>query len=58
MVLLQATGGVVVLLFLAFAVLAPLVLYALVRSEHDQRTTMSRENAERVARRDSRNERR
>lgn len=37
---------------LLFALLAPAVLYVLVRSEHDRRETMDRETAERVARRD------
>ncbi|MFD1514815.1 hypothetical protein [Halomarina rubra] len=51
-------GSVFVLVFLALAVLAPVALYALVRSEHDQRSAMSRSDGERVARRDSRDERR
>ncbi|WP_262180784.1 hypothetical protein [Haloarcula laminariae] len=37
---------------LLLAVGVPLVLYALVRSEHDQRETMDREDAELAARRD------
>jgi hypothetical protein len=44
-------AGVVVLVFLV-GVGAPLVLYALVRAEHDQREAMDREAAERTARRD------
>ena len=58
MVPLQAVGGLVVRVFLVLAVLAPLVLYVLVRSEHDKRQTMSRDDGERVARRDSQKERR
>ena len=45
------TGGVVVL-FVLLAVVGPLVLYVLVRSEHDDRERMDRERAERAARRD------
>ncbi|MFC5972558.1 hypothetical protein ACFPYI_14555 [Halomarina salina] len=56
MVPLQAVGTLFVAVFLALAVLAPLVLYSLVRSEHDGRTTMSREEGERAARRDSRDD--
>ena len=56
MVPLQAVGGLFVVVFLVLAVLAPLVLYALVRSEHDKRQTMSREEGERAARRDSRDD--
>jgi hypothetical protein len=48
----MAAEGLFVLLVLLFAVAAPLVLYALVRSEHDQREEMSREAAEQSARRD------
>jgi type II secretory pathway pseudopilin PulG len=40
-------------LFALLAVVAPLVLYALVRAEHDDRQTMDREDAERAARRDT-----
>jgi len=43
--------GVPVLLF-GLAVGAPLVLYWLVRAEHDAREKMDRSQAERVARRD------
>jgi hypothetical protein len=39
-------------LFALFGLLAPLGLYYLVRAEHDNRETMSREEAERAARRD------
>ncbi|GAB3684546.1 hypothetical protein GCM10028857_13680 [Salinarchaeum chitinilyticum] len=42
-----------VVLLLAVALAAPLVLYYLVRAEHDQRETMDREAAERAARRDT-----
>ncbi|MHC3380513.1 hypothetical protein [Haloarcula sp. H-GB5] len=44
-------GLFVVVLLLALA--APLALYALVRSEHDQRVETDRETAERLARRDT-----
>lgn len=43
-----AAAGVVVLL----AVVGPLLLYVLVRSEHNDRRRMDRERAERAARRD------
>lgn len=39
---------------LVLAILAPLVLYSLVRAEHDRRETMDRQDAEQVARRDTR----
>jgi len=41
-----------VALFVLAALAFPLGLYVLVRAEHDQRETMDREAAERVARRD------
>jgi hypothetical protein len=44
--------GVVFLLFGTLAVAGPLVLYYLVRKEHQAREEMSREAAERAARRD------
>jgi hypothetical protein len=44
--------GVVVVLFVLLAILGPLLLYVLVRSEHDNRERMDRERAERAARRD------
>ncbi len=44
--------GVVFALFVLLGLLAPLVLYYLVRAEHDQREEMSRDEAERAARRD------
>lgn len=47
--------GAVLGLFFVFAIIGPLVLYALVRAEHDDRETMSRDEAERAARRDTRN---
>ena len=47
----MAAEGLVILLVLAFALLAPVGLYVLVRSEHN-RPTMDRKNAERVARAD------
>ncbi|MFP4218753.1 MAG: hypothetical protein ACLFR6_07955 [Salinarchaeum sp.] len=40
---------------LVFAVGLSLVLYVAVRAEHDQRETMDRNEAEREARRDTRN---
>jgi hypothetical protein len=44
--------GAVALLVVLLAVVGPLVLYALVRSEHDDRERMRRDRAERAARRD------
>ncbi|SDY21279.1 hypothetical protein [Halobellus clavatus] len=52
------TGGAFALVVLLFAVVAPLVLYVLVRREHDQRQTMDRADAERAARRDTGDQRR
>ena len=49
-------AGAFLLVVLLFAVAAPLVLYVLVRAEHDGRTTMDRRDAERAARRDTRDE--
>lgn len=46
-----AEGLFVVVLLLALV--APLVLYALVRGEHDEREEMRRAEAERAARRDT-----
>lgn len=46
-------GVGVAVLFLLLAVVGPLLLYALVRSEHDQRESMDRQSAERTARRDT-----
>lgn len=46
-------GAVFLLVFLLVAIAAPLVLYALVRAEHDQREQMDRATAEQVARRDT-----
>ena len=49
----MAGGSVgIVLLVLVIGLGAPLVLYALVRAEHDDREVMDREAAERTARRD------
>jgi multisubunit Na+/H+ antiporter MnhG subunit len=42
----------VVVAFVLLAVVAPLVLYRLVRAEHEDRTVMDRAAAERRARRD------
>ncbi|MFB6224346.1 MAG: hypothetical protein ABEH86_11820 [Haloarcula sp.] len=50
------TGLFIVILL--FAIAAPLALYALVRSEHNQRTETDRETAERMARRDTDDNRR
>jgi len=41
-------------LVLLLALVAPLVLYYLVRAEHGEREEMDRESAERAARRDTR----
>jgi multisubunit Na+/H+ antiporter MnhG subunit len=48
--------GAFLVIVLLFVVGAPLVLYALVRAEQDQRSTMDRRDAERVARRDTRDD--
>ncbi|MFC7226563.1 hypothetical protein N0B31_04050 [Salinirubellus salinus] len=48
-----AVEAAFVLVVLLFALAAPLALYALVRSEHDEREEMRREDAERAARRDT-----
>ncbi|WP_209309461.1 hypothetical protein [Haloarcula amylovorans] len=45
--------GLVVLVFLALALAAPLALFLLVRSEGEQRVETDRESAERLARRDT-----
>lgn len=47
------TAGLFVFVLLLAGVAFPLVLYLLVRAEHDQRETMDRESAERAARRDT-----
>jgi hypothetical protein len=44
--------GAFVLVFVLLAVGGPLLLYALVRAEHDDREVMDRSAAERAARRD------
>ncbi|MFD1686908.1 hypothetical protein [Halobellus litoreus] len=49
-------AGPLLLFLVLFAVVAPLVLYLLVRAEHDQRSTMDRRDAERAARRDTRDD--
>jgi multisubunit Na+/H+ antiporter MnhG subunit len=51
------TGAGLFVLVVVLALVAPLVLYYLVRAEHDGREEMDRESAERVARRDTREER-
>ena len=48
----MAEYGAVLVLFALFGLVAPLGLYYLVRAEHDGREEMSREEAERAARRD------
>jgi hypothetical protein len=48
----MAEGVGVVLLIVLLGVGAPLVLYRLVRAEHENREVMDRESAERAARRD------
>jgi hypothetical protein len=48
----MAAAGLFAVVFL-LAVIAPFVLYYLVRSEHTRRETMDRETAERTARRDT-----
>jgi multisubunit Na+/H+ antiporter MnhG subunit len=52
----MAATGLFVLV-LVFALIAPLVLYYLVRAEHEGREEMDRESAERAARQDTREER-
>jgi len=49
----MAGAGAVVALVLAISVGGGLLLYAMVRSEHDQRTVTDRERGERIARRDT-----
>jgi multisubunit Na+/H+ antiporter MnhG subunit len=48
----MAAHGAIIVLVLLVGLLAPLGLYYLVRAEHDEREEMSREEAERAARRD------
>jgi hypothetical protein len=48
----MAGEGALVLVFVLLAVGGPLLLYALVRAEHDDREVMDRSAAERAARRD------
>jgi multisubunit Na+/H+ antiporter MnhG subunit len=50
--------GALFVLVLLLALAAPLALYALVRAEHGRREEMDRESAERVARRDTREDER
>lgn len=52
----MAVTGLFVLV-LVLGLVAPLVLYYLVRAEHENREEMDRESAERAARRDTREER-
>ena len=46
----MAEHGAVLVLFALFGLVAPLVLYYLVRAEHDKREEMSREEVERADR--------
>jgi multisubunit Na+/H+ antiporter MnhG subunit len=48
------TASGLFVLVVVIGLLAPLVLYYLVRAEHDQREQMDRQSAERAARRDTR----
>jgi hypothetical protein len=48
----MAGGGALVVVFLLFGVGAPLLLYWLVRAEHEDREVMDRSAGERAARRD------
>ena len=48
----MAAYGAIIVSVLLIGLLAPLGLYYLVRAEHDEREEMSREEAERAARRD------
>ena len=48
----MAAHGAIFVVVLLVGLLAPLGLYYLVRAEHDDREEMSREEAERAARRD------
>ena len=48
----MADGGALVLVVVLLAVGGPLLLYAFVRAEHDDREVMDRSTAERAARRD------
>jgi len=51
------TAGGIFLIVLLVGLAFTLGLYALVRSEHDQREAMGRDEAERVARRDTSDDR-
>ncbi|MFC6615759.1 hypothetical protein ACFQAS_12520 [Halopenitus salinus] len=46
-------GAGLVSIVILLAIVAPVVLYLLVRSEHDRREVMDRRSAERAARRDA-----
>jgi hypothetical protein len=48
------TEGVVLALVVTLGIVGPLVLYYLVRAEHNQRETMDRQTAQQRARRDTR----
>jgi len=48
----MAGGAGLLVLVLLFGLVAPLILYALVRAEHEDREVMDRAAAERAARRD------
>jgi multisubunit Na+/H+ antiporter MnhG subunit len=47
-------AGAALVAVLLLAIAGPVVLYLLVRAEHDRREPMDRESAERAARRDTR----
>ena len=46
-------AGVMLVLVLLISLIGGLILYSLVRAEHDQRETMDRDQAEQAARRDT-----
>ena len=52
-----AAAGLLVVLCLVLGIGGGLVLYVLVRAEHDRRDVVDREEAERLARRDGPDER-
>ncbi|ERJ05559.1 hypothetical protein HLRTI_002441 [Halorhabdus tiamatea SARL4B] len=54
----MTAGGAVVVVVLLIGIGFTVGLYALVRSEHDHREEMNRDEAERVARRDTSESRR
>ena len=52
----MAAAGLLIVVFLVLGIGGGLVLYVLVRAEHDRRDAVDREEAERLARRDGRDE--